>query len=155
MTPMSQEQLTQIGRETERAANKVLRAYSKRALVGFVILALAVGGAFKANADSSDDSREAIVTSGRVVAVDGCNRDFKSIGKLRLLLFNARDTSRSSPDLSPRQKAESEKFYAEQLASIKLPDCREAEAVLTSDPNKPLEIPEPLYPGGPGTEGIK
>jgi hypothetical protein len=126
-----------------------IRRYARAALASFLILASGVGVALHANSTSANDSRDAILNSGRVVLVSDCNRDFSSINRIRGLLIAAREGSKrahANGNMSDQQYRDAQRFYAEQLASQPLPDCREAVTLLTDDPNLRVRVPTPRYP---------
>lgn len=132
-----------------------LRRYARAATAGFVVAVLGIGGAFytqgqdRAAADKAATAgREAIVQSGRAVSVSGCNRSFRLTDKLRGILARGQDFQREAlkrGDISPETFARATAYYEQQLAELPLPDCREAEEVVTDDPNQPILVPEPLY----------
>lgn len=155
-TPLNLEQLAFFTAQTERAVKKGVRYYRNRAMVGFVALLIGLGGAFYAQSEDradrraeADGQREAIVTSGRALAVDGCNRDFRDREGLRNVLIAAQvsiPTSLERGDITKRQAEFALNFYAEQLRRLPLPDCRDARGLLTADPNEVPAIPTPLFP---------
>jgi hypothetical protein len=98
------------------------------------------------------DGRQAIVQSGRVVAVDGCNRDFNSISQQRAVLQRAQVVIRqgyAKGQYTEAQYERAKKFYNQQLHKIDLPDCRTAKDIITDDPRNPGTLPVPRYPGDP------
>lgn len=141
-------------------ARHALKIYSRRMLVGFVILLLGVGYAIhisnsdsaaarRAQADANKATAAAIVASGRAVVVDSCNRDFKSNGRLRGLLLRAEaeiPKAVKKGRFTPNEAKDALAFYNKELARIPLPDCRKAQNSLTDDPNKPIRQPVPLHP---------
>lgn len=125
---------------------------ARKATVGFLILLAGVGFTQYSSDQVGRESRDAIVQSGRALAVDGCNRDFNSIQRLRSLLQSAQSAQRRAflkGQVTPTQYAEGVKFYTEQLAQTPLPDCRHARNILTDDPSKPIQVPTPLHPPEP------
>lgn len=148
----TEEQLAQIANESRNAADKALHRYVRQARIAFVIILAGVGFSLWDQGHQSDASRAAIVQSGRVVSVDGCNRDFHSISKLRTLLVAASNELERQyrhdaiPGLTRAQYIRARKFYRDQLEGIPLPDCRHAKTVVTSNPNAHTRVPVPLYP---------
>jgi hypothetical protein len=127
-------------------------------LVGLIV-AFRVGADYNAHNNAvADQNRNAIVQSGRVVSVDGCNRDFKSISSLRGLLLRAQVSiavQHKAGILEGRQYQDAVRYYQKALDDIKLPDCRRAKKVVTDDPTQIRREPTPLYPGGPGDPEAK
>jgi hypothetical protein len=158
---LTDEQIALIGSHTERAAAKALRRYVRGSVVGFLILVAGLGYSLhESNADSARasrnlqhealSSRTAIVQSGRIVAVDGCNRDFATITRLRLVLMRSRDIVRRNVEdgtYTQHQGAVAEKFYARQIRELSLPDCRQAKSIITDDPRRLGIPPTPRFPG--------
>jgi hypothetical protein len=154
--PLTREQLDFFTEQTRRAVNKALLRYAKRAAVGFLLLFLG----FLFNAwnnenqwerieSSSDEARAALVESGDIIAVDGCNRDFETVKALRGVLIASAEFAQNAynqgiiteSDLDQRKR-----FYAEQLSTLSLADCRKAQGILTDDADHPLKMPAPMYP---------
>lgn len=126
-----------------------IRSYAKGALVGFVILLAGVGLAFREGTLRANGARDAIVRSGSVIAVDGCNRDFRSISNLRGIIDNSRTQLKSyerDGTISHEQYLRGLAEIDKQLKTYPLPDCRKADDVLTANPNKVPEAPVPLHP---------
>lgn len=150
-TPLTQEQLEYFAESERRASTAVLRKFQRNAIIGFVTLLLGVGfNVYDVRHHASEQSR-AVVQSGTVVAVEGCNRDFRSLVALRGVLQTARTQVRRAVRagrISKEQGDEALKFYKEQLGKLKLPDCRKTEGLLTNDLNHSTlpPIPRPLYP---------
>jgi hypothetical protein len=147
--PLTEDQLKLIAAETQNAANKVLKRYRNSAIAGFLILCFAIGYVFADNASKSHDRRQAIVTSGKIVAIDGCNRDFKSTKVLRGLLRDGQaeiDKAAKKGLYSEEQLQDARDFYAKQLRAVAYPNCKAAGTILTSDKDKLPSIPKPLVP---------
>lgn len=147
--PLTEEQLKLISKETERAAAKALRSYTRNALIGFLILAAANVYVWSTGQSLNHDSREAIVGSGRVVAIEGCNRDFRTIKALRGVLTAAEaeaETSAKAGDISEARLIRVKAFYATQLKNLPLPDCKKSGELLTSDKDELPHVPNPLQP---------
>lgn len=131
------------------------RRWRNANLAGFLILLAGVGGGFytqgqdRSAADSkATEQRIAIVDSGRAVSVAGCNRDFKTISKLRGILIRGQEFQRAAferGDISIEVYERGTAYYQQQLGTLPVPDCRKAAKVLTSDPNAPIRVPEPLH----------
>jgi hypothetical protein len=155
--PMTHEQLNYFTRQTSRAVDKALSKYMARAAVGFILLF--AGFLFNAwnNAQQweriesdAEQARATLIESGDIIAVDGCNRDFRTTQTLRGVLEASAEFTRQSYSEGRLDKAELEQrltFYNEQLAQLQPPDCRKAQGIITDDEDHPLEIPEPLYVG--------
>lgn len=141
---LSDEQIDMIAFHTERAARKALRAYVRGATVAFIILLIGVGLVFY----EYKQARKAVIQSGSVIAVDGCNRDFRTIGTLRGVLESARANQhaafRAGEITSERLRA-FDVFYDEQLRLLRQPDCREAMEILTDNPSGLPRVPVPLH----------
>ena len=130
-------------------ARRALKHYSRRSLVGFLVLLVGVALAIHGNSVTNQNARVAIVKSGKALAVDGCNRDFQAIGRQRGLLLRAQAASEKEfqkGHMTVQQHALAVKFYSEELSHIPLPDCRKARNILTDDPNAPIRVPTPLHP---------
>lgn len=133
---MTEEQLEFFSEQTHRAADKAVKRYAKRSLAGFLILLAGVGGALIQTARYSGEAREAIVKSGRAVAVAGCNRDFDTTKRLRAIfdrLSAANDAAHSAGRVPDSQYKQAADFYASEKARLKLPDCVEAENLITDE----------------------
>jgi hypothetical protein len=149
MTPMTQEQMDWVSEQVHRAANKAARRSRNQSLIGFLILLLGIGFVQWDGHHRSDAARDAIVQTGNVIAVDGCNRDYVSRKEIRAVLARSRDFQKGAldrGDISQTQYDLAVKFYDERLDTLPLPDCRKAANVLSSDPDKVPEVPEPLHP---------
>jgi hypothetical protein len=154
---MTEEQLEWWAESTRRAVDKALAKYMKRSAVGFLLLF--VGFLFNAwnNENQWDrietaatEGRAALVESGDIIAVDGCNRDFRTTQALRGVLQASADFSRQNFKeglIDQDQLNQRLSFYQSQLANLQPPDCRKTQGILTDDADHPLKVPEPLYPG--------
>jgi hypothetical protein len=157
---MTADQLEFFTEQTERAVRKGtvagVRHYRNQALVAFVLLL--AGFLFNANTNRLQDrdrenlnerARAAIVDSGRAVAVDSCNRAYEERLKIRDVFLTSQSIVRARVDagdsVDPVNDRRALDFYAAQLEAFKLPDCRDTEALLTDDPNKPVPTVEPWY----------
>lgn len=147
--PLTEEQLSLISTWSERAVKHGVRRYARGALVGFLILLASNIYVWSFSNRNNSDSRSAIVQSGKVVSVAGCNRDFNTITALRGVLTNARafqDAALKRGDITREQFDRAQDYYDQQLSALKLPDCRKAERILTSDTGDVPPAPVPLYP---------
>ena len=144
------DQLNFFTEQTDRAVRKSLRIFSRRAVAGFIVLFVAAIGNVWFASRVSHNAREAVIKSGDAVAISGCNRDFRTIETLRVLLKTAAAASASQEkkgEISHERGAAAKQFYVSQLKALKLPDCRKSDDILTDNPNKQVAVPEPLYPG--------
>lgn len=151
MAPLTEEQLAQISAETKHAASKALSRYRKEARIGFAILLIGLGFSLHDQGVKSDEGRTAIVQSGRVVSVDGCNRDFNTIGILRSQIIKGKATIQQYVEdgtLTQRQADRQVEQTDDLLAKYQQPDCRRAEKILTDESGKVTPVPKPLYPKG-------
>lgn len=149
--PMTEEQLDYFSEQTRRAVRRAVRNYSRGAILGFLILAGGLGFVQMSQNHENKNAQQALVQSGRVVAVDGCNRDFKSTERIRSLLqrlLDATEASFEKGQMNAQQYAQARAFYQSELDRQVLPDCRQAEEVLSDDFSKPINPPTPLYPKG-------
>lgn len=141
-------------------AKHAFHAYRRNAIIGFLILLFGLGFVLHENANTASDARKqiqaqsekadkAIVKSGRTVSVAGCNRDFRTIRRLRRLIAQNHaqiDTFVAEGTLSKAQGERQHAVINKQIKQYRLPDCRAAAKVLTSNPSHPRTIPEPLHP---------
>jgi hypothetical protein len=167
--PLTQEQLDWVTAQTERAAAKAAaqaaekaaeegvrkgrKQQARQARIGFIILLLGILLVFHLGNRASDGERQAIVDSGKVVSVDGCNRDYTEDVRIRDVFLTSRSIIKNrleaGESADPQADKAAVRFYDEQLLAFKLPDCRRAEALLTSDPDRFVPDIEPFYPGNP------
>lgn len=154
--PLSPEQLDWFTEQTERAADKAAhratRIISRSATLGFLILLLGIIYVFHTSNAQNSDGRDAIVSSGRTVAVDGCNRDYQDRVQFIELLLRGEQAvivAHKAGTTSNAQYAQGIAFYERQLKEYPLLDCRKAESVITADPEKASQPPEPFWPGTP------
>jgi hypothetical protein len=155
---MTEEQLDWISEQTERATNKALRAWAKRATVAALIFVGGLAGSFytenqhhNTQQAADKEARAAIVDSGRTVAIIGCNRDFRSIKRLRAILNDQRPRIAAFVEeglLNPAQAKRANADISRNLSRAPLPDCRKAQRALTDNPDARVRVPEPLYPKG-------
>jgi hypothetical protein len=150
MTPMTREQLDWVEQQVRHAADKAARRTQRRALVGFLILLVGIAAAFYTNSQTAGESRRAIVDTGRIVSVSGCNRDYEDRVAVRKVLEASKNFTKNAYErlnLTPEELEIRLEFYDDQLADLPLPDCRKASKVVSDDPTKVPAMPEPLYPG--------
>jgi hypothetical protein len=168
---MTKEQLDYFTEQTVKAVEKGtrngVRHYRNRAVIGFLILLLGLvavrwadneraNEAVKDRVATANAQRAAIVKSGNVVAVDGCNGRFRDRVEIRSVLQSSKDflaREYKKGNITEARFKESSAFYDERLSGLPLPDCRKAANILTTDPNKVLPVPDPLYPGHDKTKG--
>lgn len=135
-----------------------LKRYVKRATVGFGILFAGLVTTYSIAAHDNDLSRQAIVDSGQAVAITSCNRDFDQAQRARagirsefrnglgqLALFVKEGTITEAQ--GERLRKESIREKNADLKDTPLPDCRQADDQLTSDPDDDIKVPAPKYPG--------
>ncbi len=154
--PMTEEQLEWISEQTERATRKALRHWARRATVGFVVLAAGIGAAFYNDASNEDaqqtrnaEARKTIVDSGRAIAVEACNRDYRTTVELRAILDRAARVQKANFNegtINRRTWDRLDAHLTKALIRLRVPDCREAREVLTQNPDERIIIPAPLYP---------
>lgn len=116
--------------------------------LAYVGLSLALFFAVYRGEDARHDFERASVKSGTAVATVGCNRDFRTNQRLRLILERgsaSADRQLATGDLSPEKHRELKLIYSAQLEALPLPDCRKIK--IAASPDLALEIPIQLYPG--------
>lgn len=148
---MTEEQLAFFTEQNRYAVTKALNRYRTASLAAFMILFIGILLALYVNSKASHAERDAIVRTGRIVAVDSCNARFRDREALRDLFVRLQsavvqqaEKSGTSPD-SPRVRF-AIKFYKDELDRLPLPDCRRTEQILTADPEKQTYTPTPLHP---------
>jgi hypothetical protein len=147
--PLTEEQLAFFTEQTERAVHKTAKKIVRSALIGYAILLLGSLGMYLNGQSISKEERQSIVQSGTAVAVESCNRDFRTIGALRGVLIASRDFQVESlrrGDITQRQFDRARSYYRVQLASLPQPDCRVSRGLLTTKGDEVPSVPEPLYP---------
>jgi hypothetical protein len=150
MTPMTREQLQWVEEQVRHAADKAAKRTQRRALVGFLTLLFGLLAAIWIGGNQADSARKAIVDTGRIVSVSGCNRDYEDRVAVRKVLIASKDFTKNAFErlnLTPEELQLRLDFYDDQLADLPLPDCRQARNVVSDDPTKVPAFPEPLYPG--------
>lgn len=116
----------------------------------YVLIVAAFSFGLHSNAHTANQARDSLVRTGTIVAVDGCNRDFRSITNLRATfdrLIMSNNRSFAAGRITPEQHREAVAFYTEQKNKNPLPDCRDAKHVISADANPNAPIPTPRYPG--------
>ncbi len=164
---MTEAQLNFFTHQTRRAVDRALKRYRRQAALGFALLLLGflynahnnnsqfdqINEARNEVVAASDNARKAIVASGRAVAIDGCNRDYAEDIRIRDVFFNSRRivVTRLKSGESPNPMADklAVKFYNQQLKNFALPDCRDADNIITDDPNAPIPVVIPFNPDEP------
>lgn len=154
--PFEPEQIVWLEESRRDSVRRAVKRFRNAALVGYLVLTVGVVVAFQNNHNESTQrraqgvaQRDAIVKSGSAVAVDGCNRDFKTITGLRAVLMDAKTFQRNQlkqGHITPQQYATAKSYYNTQLGRLVLPDCRRAASVITQNPDKPVPAPVPLHP---------
>src|SRR6187402_715638 len=140
-----------------RSVRNAVKRYRREAAGAFVLLVVAIGGAFYTQGSDSASARKATVDSGRAVAVDGCNRDFRSTDTLRGIIIRlkvaneqtvktalARTTDPTAKKALQEQRAAAQRFYDNTLDDLHYPRCGEARSIVTDDPSKTIVVPRPL-----------
>lgn len=149
--PLTEEQLQTIRSETDRASRSVLRRYAKGALAAFLVLLASNVFVWSDGNRDTTNSRKAIVSSGRFLAVEACNRDYRATERLRGLFQRLQDAVQEQIDRGEVTQAKAQfaiDFYRSELSKIPLPDCREAQELITDDPADLRKPVTPLYPTG-------
>jgi hypothetical protein len=147
---MTREQLQWVEEQVRHAADKAAKRTQRRALVGFLVLLFGLLAAIWIGGNQAENARKAIVDTGRIVSVSGCNRDYEDRVAVRKVLIASKEFTKNAfrrLNLSPEEVQLRLDFYDEQLADLPLPDCRKARNVVSDDPTKVPAFPKPLYPG--------
>ncbi len=159
---MTTEQLDYFTEQTvkavEKGTKKGVRHYRNNAIIGFLLLLFGLGYVQWRAMESAVESRDAIVKSGRVVSVSGCNRDYRSLTALRgTLKASRRFTVNAGKQgvIGPSEVATRLAFYDAQLDRLRLPDCRVAAKVVTDDPKDIGDVPVPLHPPDTGDDATE
>lgn len=148
---LSQAQRDFIQEHSQTTAVAAVRSYTRAAMVGFVLLLGGVGYTLYDARQFSNESRDAIVNSGRAVAIDGCNRDFESSQRFTKLLIRADKASasdRKAGNITAAVRLHAKEFYANEIReSSRFPDCRNAASVITDNIDATVRLPVPRFPG--------
>lgn len=147
-SPLTEEQIEWFATAQARAVHKGVRRALAGAFVGYVILFAGTMGVWLNGQHVGNEERSAIVDSGKAVAVDGCNRDFNKFEGIFTRLNAASHEQYMAGVISYQARVKARTFYEGELAA--LPDCREAEKILTSDPDEQVRIPVPRFPADGG-----
>lgn len=146
--------VTLIEAGTRRAVQKALAHYRRQAVWAFVILGIGLVIAFAVQRYDNAATNDAIVSSGSVVAVEGCNRDFTRDMRWRRTFIRFRIGNRISykAGRTPFTRyVMMQKFWDKEIRELDktLPDCRDAATSITVNTTRHLTVPRPLYPGSP------
>jgi hypothetical protein len=151
---------------TQTYATKAdFRKYTLGAAVAFVMLIsgslYAASRAADAASDATDaadraaliskESRAALVASGQVALVTGCNRDYRTQGafvELLERLDQANAAQFKAGKITAEARALGRNFYRLEIKQARalVPDCRVVADLLTSNPDVPIPVIKPLYP---------
>lgn len=159
--PLTEDQLALVSTWIKRAAKTAADRVIRRAVLGFMILLVGIGVSLYVNNHDAANARKATVNSGRAVAVDGCNRDFRDKDDFRGLLLRLKVANDSSfrtnkvafkaGKITPQAYASlvrghdaAVKFYTDSLNDQKYPNCGKARSIVTDDPSKTVVVPYPL-----------
>lgn len=137
--------------------------FSNPQLVAFLIVVIGFGASLALNNryhnattekvnQQGEASRKAIVKSGDAISVTGCNRDYDTIDTLRDELEKSADRVHRFVREGTLSVAQGERQIAETrdlLKRYKLPDCRQADEILTSNPKAKIVVPKARYPDDP------
>lgn len=151
VTPMTEDQLALMSHHTERAVTRALHRWRIGATTGFLILLIGVAGAFAVNNRDQRIARDAIIKSGSVVAVDGCNARYHDRAALRAIFIRLQtavlqQAQNENIPVSSRRVQFALEFYRDQLQRLPLPDCRPTAHILTDQPYPPVRVPTPKHP---------
>jgi len=134
-----------------------VRRYRNQSMAAFLALLLGLVFVRIDDINHANDANDAIVQSTVVTGIANCNRDFRGRVEVLSVLRGSREFARTqyqNRDISKDTFDVGDKFYAERLAGLPLPDCRLIRQTITANADKLEKIAEePLYDGAPGTEG--
>ena len=150
--PFTDDQVRYLEEGRRESVRRAVHHYRNQALVGFLLLLTGFGVNTYIDRQDTQSQQDALVSSAKAVAVDGCNRDFVDRARFRNLLERLKDSARLSYRAGRTTQEQYETavlFYDSQLREFSLLDCRDAEALLTTDKTNQSEPPKPYYPGGP------
>lgn len=119
-------------------------------LIGFLVLLGGIAGGWHVNNVHDEAARQQIVDSAQATAIVSCNRDFEQIKRERANIvddFAQIDLFVSEGTITPAQGKRAKGELRDELKNTPLPDCREASAELTADPDEDVRIPQAKYPG--------
>lgn len=131
--------------------HKSFKRWRVGATAAFVLLFASSWFAVQQATSLNAESRDAIVQSGTVVAVEGCNRDYITI-KAEIANIESRRTNLKILTDEPKKKLPA---YQEALANldknqgaleVALPDCRRSARLITdSESALSYNVPTPLH----------
>jgi len=134
-----------------------MRPHITAPVIGFLVLLAALIFVRQEDINRANEANEAIVQSTVVTGVANCNRDFRGRIEVLSVLRGSREFARAqyeNGEISEETFNVGDKFYAERLEGLPLPDCRKIERTITANANRIDKIKEtPLYPGAPGVDG--
>lgn len=149
----TQAEVEQIAKD---AATHAVRTFRNGALTGFVILTFGVIGAFVALEQDRDTRRVEFrnnyalqVEGGRAAGVLNCNSIYNLTEGVRGVLTIAQaatDKQYEADLISKTQHDQAKLFYRASLEGIDLPDCRQVDELISTDPTVPIPDVDPLYP---------
>ncbi len=147
----------------ERAIQTAQKRWIRLALTGYLILFSGLVGERLVSAHDTGQrradnakSRQAIVQTGTVALIDGCNGRFEDRTALRDILISTRREvvkRLKNPQLTNEQRQQlrfAKQFYDARLDKLPLPDCRNQLDVISADPDAVVILPEPKYPPAAG-----
>lgn len=153
----TEDQLHFLRVSRQKAVHDALTRYVRGATVAFLLVFAALGyNQYQRDRDldvrraDAVSARQQIVRSGNAVAVAGCNRDYRTITRLRNVLTASHAFQRSAlkrGDISSSQFTRASEFYRSQLDGLPLPDCRIAAHTVTDNPDRHIKVPTPLHDG--------
>jgi hypothetical protein len=147
---MTVEQLDFFTEQTQRAVRKATRRDRAVNRIAYVILTAGLVVSLFVAGREGAKAQDAVVSSGRAVAVEGCNRDFEDRVRFRDLLQRLKAASEAAARqgrTTPEQRDAAVAFYDRELKRFGLPDCRKSANLLTSDPEDSVPNIAPFYPG--------
>ncbi len=121
----------------------------RRAALGYFVLMAGVAGTYWNGQTVSKSERDAIVNTGKVVTVAGCNRDFVLITSVLGILSASQaqvELAEKRGVLTAPEAAARVAFFSEQIDKLRLPDCRRSVQILSTDPGRKASVPTPLHP---------
>ena len=119
-----------------------LKTWRRGALAAFVFLSVATASVGAIDRHTAAVGRGAIVKSGRVISVDGCNRDFRVIGVAIRIIDASAIAVKAAHTTRAEQELDSLAVSRAALVAAQ-PDCRKAGQIVTDDPNK-VNYPPPV-----------
>ena len=147
---MTVEQLDYFTEQTQRAVKKATRRDRAVSRIAYIVLTVGLMVSLFIASHERAKAQDAVVESGRAVAVEGCNRDFEDRMRFRSLLKRLRAASEQAAKegrTTEEQRQQAVAFYDQELKRFGLPDCRKSQDLLTSNPDKSIPDIAPYYPG--------